>query len=130
MFDIERIRDELAEAVEGLDTDGLDARRARRVFDAAAEIERLGANARTLATKRLQQTNGWQGEGDSSMAHYVARRTGAPLAQATETVKTAQRLDPWGATAEAMKAGEVSAQQASVIADAVAAAPQAEGELL
>jgi Domain of unknown function (DUF222) len=130
MFDMERIRDELAEAVEALDTDGLDASRARRVFDAAADIERLGANTKTLAAKRLAQTNAWQGEGDRTMAHYVARKTGASLAQATDTVKTAQRLDPWGATADAMKTGAVSAQQASVIADAVATDPHAERELL
>jgi hypothetical protein len=130
MFEIERIRDELVEAVETLDTDGLDAGRARRIFEAAADIERLGANAKTLAAMRIEGTGGWRGEGDPSMAHWVARKTGASLAHAADTVKTAARLDPWGATAEAMKSGEVSAQQASAITDACVTDPDAETDLL
>ena len=127
---VERIRDDLAEVVEALDTDGLDGSGAARLLERFAAIERLGANAKTLVARRLAETRGWRREGDRTMAHFVARKTGTSMADATATVKTAQQLDPWGATADAMKAGEVSAQQATEITDAVAADPHAERELL
>ena len=131
MFDTVRsLREGLEAVVEGLDTDGLDGPRAARLLDDFAAIERLSANAKTLVARRLDETWGWRGEGDRTLAHYVARKTGTSVAHATETVKTAQRLDPWGATADAMKTGDVSAQQASAITEACEADPHAEGDLL
>jgi len=131
MFDtVKALRKGLEEAVDRLDTDGLDGPRAARLLDEFVAIERLGANAKTLVAQRLDETRGWRGEGDRSFAHYMARKAGTSVAQATETVKTAQRIDPWGATADAMKSGDVSAQQVSAITEACETDPNAERDLL
>ena len=131
MFEtVKTLREDLEAAVERLDTDGLDGPRAAQLLEDFSTIERLGANAKTLVARRLDETRGWRGEGDRSLAHYMARKSGTSVAQAIETVKTAQRLDPWGATADALRAGEISAQQAAPITDAVTTDPNAETELL
>ena len=127
---VRALREGLEEAVAELDPDGLDGARAARMFEELAAIEQLSGNAKTLVLRRLGQTRGWRGEGDRSFAHYVARKTRTTLAAATGVVKAALRLDPHGATADAMRSGAVSPQQAAAISGAVAADANAERDLL
>ncbi|MGH9025358.1 MAG: hypothetical protein ACRDWD_04475 [Acidimicrobiia bacterium] len=131
MFDMaDRIRDELDDLVAAVDPHALDGRRARRLFDIAVEIEQRAAALRLLVAGRLDETLGWRGEGDRSSAHYVARKTGTTLRDAVGAMQTAQRLDPNGATADALRSGELSAQQASEITAACVADPHAEKRLV
>jgi hypothetical protein len=90
----ERIRKEFDELVSAVDTDALDGRRARRLFDAAVAIEQRAAALRLLVTRRLEECNAWKQEGDRTPAHFVARTTGTTVKQAVESLQTARRIDP------------------------------------
>ena len=131
MFDqVERLRDELDELVSSVDADALDGPRARRLYDAATEIEQRAGALRLLVTGRLEECNAWKKDGDRTPANFVARTTGTTVRQAVESLQTARRLDPHGGVADALRAGEVTAAQAAPIAEAVSADPHAEKELL
>jgi Domain of unknown function (DUF222) len=131
MFDtVDRIREELDDLVSSVDPDTLDGPRARRLFDAAVAIEQRAGALRLLVTRRLEECNAWQREGDRTAAHFVARTTGTSVRQAVDSLQTARRMDPHGGLADALRAGEVTAAQAAPIAEAVAADPDAENELL
>jgi hypothetical protein len=118
------------EAAAVADPEILDGRGAVRLLEAGEEIERLGATIKLLAARRLEETNAWRREGDRTSAHYLARKTGTSLGQAVGTLKTARRLDPHGATAEALRAGELSPHQAAPITEACEADPHAEKDLV
>ncbi len=83
-----------------------------------------------LVAGRLEETRGWCVEGDRTPAHYLARKTGTSIAQAAGTLKAARHMDRHGTTAEALRDGQLTVQQAAQIADACAADPHAEKRLL
>jgi hypothetical protein len=112
------------------DPDALDGPGAERLLEAGTAIKRAGETLELLAARRLQQTNAGRREGDRTQADYVARKTGTTRREAESTLRTARRLDPLSVTADAMRAGELSAQQAEAITDAVAADQHAEAELV
>src|SRR5262245_62005613 len=126
---VRALREGLEEAVERLDADALDGDGALRLLDEFVAMEHLVSNAKVLVTGRIEETRAWRREGDRSHAHFLARRSGSSVGEAVRVVQTARRVDRWGATAEAMKAGEVSLQQAAQIAEACAADPNAETKL-
>jgi hypothetical protein len=118
------------EAAAVADPESLDGPGAVRLLEAGAEIERLGGTIKLLAARRLEETRAWKREGDPSSAHYLARKTGTSVGQAVGTLKTARRLDPNGTIAEALRAGDLSEQQAGPITEACEADPHAEKELV
>src|SRR5207237_3583671 len=92
--------------------------------------ERLVVAAKTLLARRAAESGRWRAKGDRSPAHWLARTTGTSVGQARATLETAERLRELPATEEALRAGKLSATQASVITDAASADPGAEGPLL
>jgi Domain of unknown function (DUF222) len=83
-----------------------------------------------LAAARIAETEVWKGDGDRSPAHQLARRTGTSVGQAMHAIETGRRLRDLSATSAAARRGELSVQQAEVIADAASAGPDAETRLL
>src|SRR5207302_1970499 len=81
-------------------------------------IERLVVAAKTLLARRAAESGRWRAKGDRSPAHWLARTTGTSVGQARATLETAERLRELPATEEALRAGKLSATQASVITDA------------
>ena len=72
----------------------------------------------------------WAEAGDRSAAHHLARTTGVSVAQATDTLRMAERLADAPATEAALRAGELSVQQAAVITDAAAVRPGCDAQLV
>ncbi|MGH9033596.1 MAG: DUF222 domain-containing protein [Acidimicrobiia bacterium] len=103
---------------------------AARVVEDAAAIEKMAATVKSLAAARVAETEVWKRGGDRSAAHDLARKTGSTVGQAKEALETGRKLRDLPATADAAKRGELSVQQAAVIADAAGADPAAEGRLL
>lgn len=85
-----------------------------------------------LLAKRVTETNAWQDDGgtDRSAAHWLARRTGTSVGEAQHELATVERLADLPATAEAVRAGRLSHQQARAITTGATADPAAEAELL
>ncbi len=99
-------------------------------MEEASAIEKMAATVKALAAARVARTDVWRRRGDRSAAHELARRTGTSVGQAAQALETGRRLSALPETAAAARRGELSAQQASAIADAAGADPSAEAELL
>ena len=123
------VRDELKALVAGLDADvltGTDAADAARLF---AEVSRLAAAGTTLVMRRVDECGVWRG-GYSSAAAWLAAQTGDRLGEAVAVVDTAARLADAPATADRLRAGELSVASARQVAVAAAADPASEARLL
>ena len=101
------------------------------LLDVLSDVKRLAAAAETLMAARVASCDGWKGSDDRSAAHWLARRIGTSVAEAKAKLETASQIDELPATAEAIRPGRLSDQQAraEVVAGA-AADPSAESELL
>jgi hypothetical protein len=95
-----------------------------------AEIERLGAAGKTLMAGRAAEGDAWQRDGARSPADWLAKRMGTTVHEARTTLEVAGKLPQAPGTAEALRAGALSARQAEAIAPAAAADPGAEQRLL
>src|SRR5438552_15610612 len=96
----------------------------------AAAIEAVAANLKALAAARVDDTGAWQGQGDRSAAHHLARTTGTSVTAATEALSTARRLEALPELAGAARRGELSVRQCSIAADAATADATAEHQLV
>jgi hypothetical protein len=108
----------------------LSARDAARVIERVSVMKNALGGIEAMAAARVAETKVWAESGDRSAAHHLARTTGVSVAQASETLRTAERLARAPATEEALRSGTLSLQQASAITDAVVVNPGAEAELL
>ena len=109
---------------------GLTGPQAVRLLDWFAEVERLAAAGKALVADRAAETNQWRSEGDRSPEHWLARRGGTTVGAAKDALDTARRLKELPATDAAVRAGELSSVQATAIAAAATADPDAESSLL
>ena len=82
---IEALRDELKSWVAALDVACIDGRQAARVVSVCAEVERVAAAAKLLATARVESTGVWANTGAKSSADWLARVSGADLNSAIQT---------------------------------------------
>src|SRR5437773_3991507 len=121
---------ELREFVAALEPETLPAEVAAGLVDSFATIEKLGAAGKALAARRVADSNLWRGAGERSAAHWLARRAGASVGAAMQTLETAERVRELPAVDAALRAGELSAVQANEIASAAAADANAEAELV
>lgn len=100
------------------------------LLDAFCRLERLGASGRLLLAARAAGGLRWKREGFTSPAEWLAARTGTPTGRARDDLEASERLAELDGVAEAVRAGDLSTDQARVIADAVAANPGAQADLL
>src|SRR5438477_10176421 len=103
---------------------------ALRLLEVFTEIERLGVAGRTLAAKRVDESNVWRQSGDRSAAHFIAHKTGTSVGRTQAALATAERLAQLPATAEAFRAGTLSEVQAEAVASAATLSPRDEPRLL
>lgn len=116
--------------VRSLDARLLSSAEAVELVDYFAEIERLGHAGKTLAAGRAAEGDAWKRAGDRSPADWLARRTGSSVGRSRAALDTASKLGSAPAADAALRAGELSADQAAAIAPAAAADPSAEPRLL
>jgi hypothetical protein len=103
---------------------------ARQLVELAARGERLFGALKSLAARRVSESNAWRAQGERTAAHWLARNTGTSVGQAIATLETAARLHELPALDAAYRAGALSLTQANEIASAAAADPTAERELV
>jgi hypothetical protein len=116
--------------VGGLQPESLSGREAAELVVAFAEIERLAVAGRTIAGRRVEQTDLWQRLGYRTPAQWMAVRAQSTMGAAIATLETGRNLDELPATREAFKSGTLSAHQAKEISGAAIADPSAERSLL
>jgi hypothetical protein len=104
--------------------------------DAARTLEQLGTIRRLVdgmvakTAKRISDTSAHMFTGDRNAASFVAKNLGITSGEARDAIDTATMLEELPATDAAVRAGELSAKQAHMIAAASNANPSAERELL
>jgi hypothetical protein len=107
--------------------DGEDAARLVELF---GEIERLGAAGKTVAVRRVEETNVWKRAGHRSAAEWLAAKTGSSVGSAVGILETARALDELPATSEAFRDGRLSEVQAREVTSAAREDPGSEHTLL
>ena len=101
-----------------------------RLVEVTAEIERLAAGVRIQAAARVAESGVWRAKGDKTADAWMARVTHTSIGQAGAELGTGVRLRTMSKTAEAVRAGRLTADQAKEITSATYHAPAAEDRLL
>lgn len=110
LTEIETLRDELKSWVAALDVRCIDGRQAVRVVAVSAEIERVAAAAKKLATARVEATGVWANSGAKSPADWLAKVSGTGLNAAIHTATVARAIDELPSTQESLGNGTLSKQ--------------------
>lgn len=108
----------------------LDAQAARSAVEQAARLEKIAASIKGRAAVRLAETGTHRGRGEKTPAHDLAKLSGTSVGQAAETLSAAEKLEEMPEVAAAASRGELSPQQTSLIAGALAANPDADANEL
>ncbi|MGI8795246.1 MAG: DUF222 domain-containing protein [Acidimicrobiia bacterium] len=121
---------EMREYARTFDPALVSARDAERIRNDASAIKRAAVAVEAQAAARVAETSVWKKSGERSAAHELATTTGTSVAQARDAIETGRRIRDLPATASAFRRGELSMEQASLVADAADADPTAEERLL
>jgi hypothetical protein len=113
-----------------LEPECLDGPGAAALVEVAAEEERVCVAIKTLAARRVEDTNLWKRQGHRSAAEWLSVKTGSTLGSAIGTLQTARALEELPATGEAFRDGQLSETQAREVTSAASAAPASEQALL
>ena len=100
------------------------------VLGLLARAERAAAAGKALMARKVQRSGAWEGKGEPSAAHFVARATKEAVGTVVETLDTARRLERLPQTEMAFRSGELSPQGAREVAAAAEVSPEHEQELL
>lgn len=130
LAEVEAQRTSLSELCRRLDPASVPGRDAAGVYEALAAMEKLVAGAKLRMAVRVEQSGEWRRAGHRHPADFLAGRSGVSGGTARDELATSKRLAGLAETDEAVRRGELSTSQASAVADAAAAAPAAEQELL
>ena len=123
MFDhLTAARRSLRQFNEELDVDALSTIEAKATIESLARIEKLAAGGRLRLLRKLAD--------DQATADWLAGQTGQTKGQAQRDVDAAQAVPEGSATDEALRDGDLSADQAHEVASGSAADPSAEEALL
>ncbi len=96
----------------------------------ATEMENLVRVLKAMAARRVDEANAWRASGSRSAAQFLAGMTGGSAGELGRMVDTARKLESLGPTGDAVRAGEVSIDQAAAIARAAEVDPGCERDLL
>ena len=103
---------------------------APEVWAAFAEVQRIAASGQVLMTARAAEAREWERERYASAADWLAAQQGTTPGRARADLETSERLADLEATADAVRAGRLSPEQAGAVAGAAAVNPEAEADLL
>ncbi len=131
MFEIERIARDLRKAVAGLDPACLEGRDAARLTEVAADGEKLFGAAKALLAQRAAETKAWRRRSHAATSEqWLAETSGCSEGAARDVFATATRLTELPATADKVRSGELSLQQAAHVTAGAIKDPGAEQRLL
>jgi hypothetical protein len=114
----------------GFDVDSIPGPEVRRVHEHLVRANKLIEGSLVLLARRVDESGAWMGGGARSAEEYLAKAGGTSTAAAKEQIRTSKQLGDLPDTEAAVKAGELSGEQAAVITDAASVNPDAEGLLL
>jgi hypothetical protein len=100
------------------------------MWEAFDAIERHAAAAKLLLTARVDESRAATRSGHRDTAELLAKKAGISTGAARRRLETSKKLSALPATGDALRAGELSADQAEVVVGAAAANPRAEHSLL
>jgi hypothetical protein len=103
---------------------------AGEVVGLRAQIEASAGSIKALAAARAAEANGWMHDGYRSASEQLAAQAGMSPASAKRALETGRRLAEQPEVAAAALAGRLSVEQATAIADGVAADPARATELI
>jgi len=103
---------------------------APEVLAAFHEVERVAVSGQVLMTARAVEAEAWRRERFASAAEWLAAQRGTTTGRARADLDTSERLGGLDATADAVREGLLSPEQAGAIADAAVVNPAAEQDLL
>ena len=128
--DIIAVGSTLRGLVSGLEPKGVPLPFAPEVWAAFAEVQRVAESGRVLMTARAAEAREWERQRYASAADWLAAQQGTTPGRARADLETSERLADLEATADAVRAGRLSPEEAGAVADAAAANPGAEDDLL
>jgi hypothetical protein len=105
--------------------DALSSHTCQRILECVIAIEKAAAAIKLLLLERATEHSGAAGAADD-----LARRSGTSKKKAKETLDAAKRLKDQPELEDALRDGELSGEQASMISDAAAANPSATSGLV
>jgi polyhydroxyalkanoate synthesis regulator phasin len=100
------------------------------LIERVAEIEKTASGLKLLLAARLADSGVWHDEGHRSAASWLAQRSGTSLGHAIRTIETAKKMSGLERTTEALKKGELSAEEAAQVTQAASLEPKEEKKLL
>jgi hypothetical protein len=127
---VERAVDELRESVRELEPARMTTSDAAQFFDVYSAGKKVCGAGETLVAPRATEIGRWKEEGHRSPASWIAEKSGTGLGEAMGLLETAERLESLPETTDALRRGELSAQQVSVVASTAISDPKSEKELL
>ena len=117
------LRDSIKSYAGAFDAAALTPAEADVVVDLCAQIEASISSVKALAAARSAESGTWKEEGYRSPADRLAHRTGVSPGTARRAIDTGRRMAVQPEVSRAARAGELSAEQATAVSDAVAVDP-------
>lgn len=115
---IRHVAHELAALNDEMDLAALDPASLLVVGEAYARVSLLAQGAVTVLAAAIDELAAYRSAGERNTADWLAKKTGTNAGAAHKTVNIARRLRERPKTADALRKGKVSPEQAGVITDA------------
>ncbi|MBI2710663.1 MAG: DUF222 domain-containing protein [Actinobacteria bacterium] len=124
------LADDFARLVDELDPKGLIGSEATGLLGVAVRLKKAAGALEVLVAKQAVAAGEWRRSGARCPEEWLARKEGTSFGQAKGTLAGAAAIDKVPQVAEALQRGQVSPDQAAVIAGAAVEDPSATGSLL
>ena len=116
--------------VGGFDPDAVQVHDVPGLWAEVAAMDHLVSSLKTLLARRMEDAQTWQPAGYRSAAEQLAAVSGSSVSAARNLLETSKQIEALPATADALRAGQLSAAKVGAIASAATVAPEAEAALL
>ena len=127
---LDTVSDVLAKIAVDFDADLFTGKQAQRIVCAAADVERFAVTLKTLAMRRVDQTDAWKSDGARSPQSWLANKTGTTMSDAYGTVELGEQLEQLPTVAAAARKGQLSPGKTKMIAGAASKDPDSESQLV
>jgi hypothetical protein len=128
--ELDALRKSIVDYAKEFDPGALIPSQASAIVHLASQIESSAASIKAMAAAVLATGNSWQHEGYRSAAEQLADRTGTTPSKAKRVLDMGRRLGQQPEVARAALSGELSAEQAAIVAEGVAANATKASELI
>ena len=127
---LEQAESLLAAVAAELEAGVFDVAGAKELVDRGTRCGRFSSVIVGIGALRVDERMTWKASEHPSVAHWLAETTGESVGAAARSLETARRLEDLPETADAFRAGELSAAQAAAVAEAASLDPASEHRLL